>query len=402
MTTTGNPCTDGRDVRIVDARVEAREIPLRRPLRGARGPVSSRRERVLVLTADDGVHGAGDASRVDWLAADAPDDRPTLELLLERIRNDAPPAAALLQWSLDSAQPAALRCGLQTALLDADARRRGLPLAALLAGRETAGLVRVSALLVEAAPDAMANEAAALRALGVESFKVKVGRASLDDDVAAVAAVRAAIGAHAELRLDANGAWDFDAARTALRELRAFAPDFVEEPLRDAGRIGELSSPVAVALDESLRDAAGLERAMVAGGFEVLVLKLERVGGPLPALAMAARASRAGLDVVFTDSIDGATGRAATLHAAAAAGARAADAAEKRSADAAGSRSAEAAEKRSAHAAGPRTAGAPRAVGLGGFFLLDDHAGPCANAALPGPGLGLADRGSRRSSAVPT
>lgn len=353
-----NPCTEGR---LVDAAVVVRDLPLRRPLRGARGPVTARRERLLVLTADDGVRGAGDASRVDWLRASSPEDDAALENIVKRIRGDAPPAAALLQWSLDPAQPSALRSAVQTALLDADARRRGQGLAALLSAGVAGTRAPLSALVGDGAPDEMAREAAGLREGGLSTFKVKVGRASLDDDVAAVAAVRGAAGPVAQLRLDANGAWDLEAAVSALRELAVFAPAFVEEPLRDASRCAELasrlSSPVAVALDESLRDGAALDAAVARGGFHAVVLKLERTGGPLPALAMAARAARAGLDVVFTDSIDGRTGRAATLHCALAAAAR----------------------------SGRSVA----AVGLGGLFLLDDGDAPSPFVDVDAPGLGV-------------
>jgi L-alanine-DL-glutamate epimerase-like enolase superfamily enzyme len=312
-----NPCTVAR---IVAATIERREVALRRALRGARGPLRTRSLRVLSLVAVDGVRGVGDASRVDWLGGGAEDDEAELALLLERIRHDAPPASALLSWSLDPTRPAALRNALQTALLDADARRRGLGLAEFLAAAPVASRLAISALVGDDDPAAMAREAASLAALGLRSFKVKVGRTRLDGDLAAVAAVRGAVGPSAELRLDANGAWpSVSAASAALRALAPFAPAFVEEPLREASGIAALASPLPLALDESLRSAADLDLALARGGWSVLVLKLERVGGPLPALAMAARAARAGVAVVFTDSIDGGEGRAAARHPAAAA-----------------------------------------------------------------------------------
>jgi L-alanine-DL-glutamate epimerase-like enolase superfamily enzyme len=184
-----------------------------------------------------------------------------------------------------------------------------------------------------------------------------VGRRALDDDIAVVAAVRGAIGVHATLRLDANGAWSTDEAKTALRELAHFAPKFVEEPLREASLCGQFSSPVPIALDESLPDVVALEAAIARGGLAAVVLKLERVGGPLPALAMAARAWRAGLEVAFTDSIDGECGRAAVVHTAVAASAR---------------------------------SGRPlAALGLGGLFLLDDGSTAVPIVDVGAPGLAV-------------
>lgn len=350
---------DGMDgARVVRARVFDRDAPLRRPLRGANGPVTVRRVRILELAFDDDVVGLGDASAVDWLRDAAGDDvdRQTAELL-ERVRADAPPAAALLHWSANAPRAASLRAAVQTALVDADARRCGLPLATRLGGRAAPSALPLSALVVDDDPAEMAAHARALAATGLASFKVKVGRPRLDDDVARVFAVREAIGPGAELRLDANGAWSASVARDALRALAACAPSFVEEPVADAAEVAGLGAPVPLALDESVRDASGLDAALARGGFAVLVLKLERTGGPLAALALAARAAAAGVDVVWTDSLDGEVGRAATLHAAA------------------------------AHAA--RSGREPLPVGLGGLFVLDGEEPRAVATLADEAGLGL-------------
>jgi o-succinylbenzoate synthase len=348
---------------ITDASVETREIALLRPLRGPRGPVTVRTVRLLRLVGSDGTGGIGEASRVDWLTASpSQEDDTLLATLVERIRSDKPQASTLLRWSMDASRPAAVRSALQTALLDLEARRRDISVAALLGATPPGQALKLSALLGDDQASAMAREAAQLSALGITSFKMKVGRT--DADVERVAAVRSAVGPAARLRLDANGAWDFEEATRAMDALAFCGAEFVEEPLREASRTPGLAAALPIALDESVRDAADLERALARGGFRVLVLKLERVGGPLPALAMADTAMRAGLEVVFTDSIESAVGRAATLHVAAAAAAR----------------------------GGVK----PSAVGLGGLFLLDDGAtsaepaGASAGCELRacGPGLG--------------
>jgi len=341
--------------RIVDATVLRRELRLQRPLRGATSPLLSRSIRVLWLAGDDGLRGAGEASRIDWLAGGAVSDDAALDQLAERLRRDAPPADSLLAWSLDPSQPPALRSAVQTALLDLDARRRGTSVAALLGAAGQQPPLALSALVGDDDAAAMARQAARYASLGIASFKVKVG-AALERDVENCRAVRAAIGPAARLCLDANGAWTVAEAERALAELAPACAALVEEPLRDASQLARLRSPIAVAVDESVRDAAQLEPAIARGGFSVLVLKLARVGGPLPALRLARRAMQAGIEVVFTDSIESAVGRAATLHTAAAARAAGVE-------------------------VGP--------VGLGGLFVLDDGARPVAVAAAAGPGLGI-------------
>lgn len=344
--------------RIVDATIVRQPVRLRYPVRGARGSVTSRAVRLLHLTAADGCEGVGEGSSVDWLAAaPSPEISSMFRILAERVRKEGLTEADLLEWSIDAVAPAAVRAAVQTALLDLEARRRGCSLAALLGATDPCLPMPLSALVGDGEPVAMAREAARLARRGIACFKVKVGRARLADDVARVAAVRQAIGTEAKLRLDANGAWSLDDAKRALAALEAAQAEFIEEPLRDAGETPLLASSIPVALDESVGNTDQFERAIARGGFGVLVLKLERVGGPLAALAMAERAARVGLDVVFTDSIESAVGRTATAHVAA--------------------------------AAYEGLGSDPLAVGLGGLFLLDDGGTPEGEILVFGPGLGI-------------
>jgi len=344
--------------RIVDATIVRQPVRLRYPLRGARGPVTSRAVRLLHLRADDGCEGVGEGSSVDWLAAaPSPAVASTFRILVERIRGGGLSEADLLEWSIDANAPAAVRAAVQTALLDLEARRRGCSMAAVLGATDPCLPMPVSALIGDDEPVAMAREAAGHARRGIASFKVKVGRRHLADDVARVAAVRKAIGSDAKLRLDANAAWSLDEAKRALDVLAPAQAEFIEEPLRDAAGTVLLGIATRIALDESITNSDDLERAIARGGFSVLVLKLERVGGPLAALAMADRATRAGLGIVFTDSIESAVGRAATAHVAA--------------------------------AAYERSATYPVAVGLGGLFLLDDGDRAEGEILVLGPGLGI-------------
>lgn len=363
--------------RIVRARVERREVALRRRLGGTKGQSRSRLVRLLWLEADDGCRGVGEASSVDWLGNQTGADADsTLDALVARIDGDAPSAGTLLGWSLDAARPSAVRSALQTALLDLEARRRGASFAQMLGAPAPHPSLPLSALVGDDASETMAEEARRLAESGITSFKLKVGGLPLEDDLRRVAAVREAVGANARLRLDANGAWSLDAAVTALRALSRFAPEMVEEPLSDPRQATVLRETLgdcapAIALDESIANLPSLKSALGIGGFQTLVLKLERVGGPLPALLFAESAARAGVSVVFTDSIESEVGRAATLHTAA--------------------------------AVYQRTGAAPCPVGLGGLFLLDEEPASIArpdardsrvfpaDCEVEGPGLGIAN-----------
>jgi L-Ala-D/L-Glu epimerase len=347
--------------RIVDASVIRRPLALKHPLRGIHGSITSRSVRLFHVVAEDGSEGLGEGSTVDWLAASPADNTVRwFRTAAESLRRDKPAASELLRWTIDPGDaPASLRTALQTALLDAESHKLRRSVAELLGGDAANASLPVSALIGEDAPAVMARQAAEYVERGICCVKVKVGCGDLALDVARATSVRRAIGDDVGLRLDANGAWTIDEANQALGALASTKPDFVEEPLKNARDIARLDGSVRVALDESVRDAAALDAAIVRGGWSVLVLKLERTGGPVQSLAMAEAATRAGLEVVFTDSIESRVGRAAVVHTAAAAYAR--------------------------------NGGIMHAIGLGGHFLIGDgvEAGDDSTVHVEGPGLGI-------------
>lgn len=149
-------------------------------------------------------------------------------------------------------------------------------------------------------------------ASGCATAKVKVAEPgqTLADDVERVAAVRDALGADGRLRIDANAAWDVASASLAISRLAAYDLEYVEQPVATLAEMAELRRRVTVPLaaDESVRTAedplriAGLEAA------DVLVLKVQPLGGVARALEIAAAA---GLPVVVSSALETSVGLAA-------------------------------------------------------------------------------------------
>ncbi len=149
---------------------------------------------------------------------------------------------------------------------------------------------------------------------GCTTAKVKVSGpgSSLDDDVARVGAVRAAMGPEGRIRVDANGGWNVDEAEHALRALAPYDLEYAEQPCARVdelvelrGRIADLAVPVAA--DESVRRAADALAVARAGGADVLVLKAAPLGGVRRALAIA---QQAGLPVTVSSALDTSIGLA--------------------------------------------------------------------------------------------
>lgn len=218
------------------------------------------------------------------------------------------------------AEEAQMRWAVETALVDLEARRRGVPLARLLGAASLS--VPVNAALGPL-DEGCAERAAAAAAQGFCIGKVKVGLAPVGEELARLREL-GALGCGLRLRLDANRAWsEADARRflTAVADLHDVRMDGVEEPLAaptlDALARLQAALPFALAVDESL-PALGAGALLASRAVRRLVLKPARVGGVLRTLVLARLAQAAGMEVVLTSVVDSAVGVAAAAHLAAA------------------------------------------------------------------------------------
>jgi O-succinylbenzoate synthase len=169
--------------------------------------------------------------------------------------------------------------------------------------------VRVNGLVPAVAP-----EVAAALAAGWSDVKVKVGDAG---DLDRVAAVRDAIGPHARLRVDANGAWDVDAAVGAIARLARFDLELVEQPVATIEDLAVVRRrvDVPVAADECIRDVDDARRLATVGAADALVVKVQPLGGIAATLAVV---EAAGVPAIVSSMYETSVGLAAGLALAAA------------------------------------------------------------------------------------
>ncbi|HWB72779.1 MAG TPA: o-succinylbenzoate synthase [Egibacteraceae bacterium] len=156
-------------------------------------------------------------------------------------------------------------------------------------------------------------------ASGCATAKVKVAVPGRPDaeDVARVEAVRDALGPAGRLRVDANGAWDVDAATRMLRALGRFDLEYAEQPVATLPDMARLRRRVDVPLaaDESVRSAEDPLRGAGLAAADVVVLKVHPLGGVREALRVA---EAAGLPAVVSSALETSVGIAAGLALAAA------------------------------------------------------------------------------------
>ncbi|MEX2445793.1 MAG: enolase C-terminal domain-like protein [Dehalococcoidia bacterium] len=283
---------------------------MRHRFEAAHGALDGREGVLVQLVDESGLVGTGEASPMPSLGQGHSLD--VLTLL------DAHATALLAGGSIPDCPGAnALRCALDVAMLDLRARAAGRPVAALLTEAPPAPWVQANAVIGSGEPDEVARYASDAWASGYRVLKLKVGAAQVAADVARVSAVRDAC-PEAIIRLDANGAWDEVTALAALNALVPFQVELVEQPV-PAGDVEALArirerSPMRIAADEAVADAATLDRVLELRAADLVVLKPMLLGGITPAIAVANRAFERGIGAFATTTFDSSIGTAAALH----------------------------------------------------------------------------------------
>ncbi|GAA3155748.1 o-succinylbenzoate synthase [Blastococcus jejuensis] len=154
---------------------------------------------------------------------------------------------------------------------------------------------------------------------GCRTAKVKVAEPGQTpaEDLARVEAVRDALGPDGAIRVDANGAWDVDTAAQRLRELGRVGLEYAEQPcptLADLARLRRRTD-VRIAVDEGVRRSADPLRVDLREAADVVVLKVQPLGGVRAALRVA---EAHGLPCVVSSALESSVGIAAGVALAAA------------------------------------------------------------------------------------
>ncbi len=156
---------------------------------------------------------------------------------------------------------------------------------------------------------------------GCRTAKVKVAERGQDvgQEIARLEAVRDALGPSGAVRVDANAAWDVPTAVERLRVLDRAAGglEYAEHPVPTDADLAALrrATHVPIAADESIRRAADPLAVARAEAADVVVLKVQPLGGVAACLRLA---EEVGLPVVVSSALETSVGLAAGIALAAA------------------------------------------------------------------------------------
>lgn len=227
--------------------IEQRTLHFLQPAGTSRGVYTER--TVYLLTATDGGRsGVGECAPLPRLSCD---DIPDYAQRLRRFCDDVERTGAI---DHDALRPyPSMLFGLETALLHL---QRGDCLFDTPFSRGEQG-IPINGLVWMGSADEMSRRIEQKLEQGFRCVKLKIGAIAFDDELRLLESIRRRFGPRdVELRVDANGAFDFSEALYRLELLSQYALHSIEQPIKPAqwAFMAELcrDAPLPIALDEEL------------------------------------------------------------------------------------------------------------------------------------------------------
>src|SRR5260370_15078718 len=135
-------------------------------------------------------------------------------------------------------------------------------------------------------PQALVDDALAVRAQGFGGAKIKVGRPHVSEDVARLAAVREAVGPGFEIMVDANQAFTVGEAIRRARHYEPLDLAWFEEPLPAEDLGGHIrlaaSTSLPVAVGESIYHPSHFREYLQRNACSIVQADVARIGGITP------------------------------------------------------------------------------------------------------------------------
>lgn len=300
---------------IVSVRIFPLSIPLRTAFIHAAHTRNDADPIVIQVELGDGTVGCGETLPRPYVSDETLETvvRAIKEEFIEqllRFRPDSFPEALELIEALPAHDAigqvmTAARAGVELALLDAYSRHFQKPLSEAVGwfGLPAFGTpgslrqVRYSGVLSGGGIKKIDRSVRKMRWFGLRDFKLKVG---YEDDLQRIRAVAKALGRSlgraTTLRLDANGAWNFDRAVEVLEQTADVPICCVEQPFPRGNHndVVDLKKAVNVTVmhDESVVTLEDAERLASWGAEGALNIRISKNGGFLSALRLAHFARR--------------------------------------------------------------------------------------------------------------
>ncbi|WP_343616729.1 muconate/chloromuconate family cycloisomerase [Novosphingobium sp.] len=301
------------------------DLPTIRPHILAMATMHAQSMVLLRLTDSDGIEGIGEGTTIGGLSygEESPEgiklaiDTYITPLLqgqdLSRV------GAVMARIGKHVAGNHIAKCAVETALLDMQGKRLGVPVSELIGGGRRREAFPVAWTLASGDTARDIEEAEAmLEARRHAIFKLKIGKRSVKADVAHVAAIKRALGDRASVRVDVNQGWSEAQADRGMALLQDAGVDLVEQPIAklNVAAMARLSAKHVIPLmaDEALHGPLEAFDIAARAGARIYAVKIAQSGGLLPAHAVGMIADAAGIGLYGGTMLEGTVGTAASAH----------------------------------------------------------------------------------------
>jgi L-alanine-DL-glutamate epimerase-like enolase superfamily enzyme len=181
---------------------------------------------------------------------------------------------------------------IDTALWDLKCRRAAQPLWKAAGGaQQKVPVYTTEGGWLHHSAHQLVDEAAAAKAQGFKGAKVKVGKPSIAEDVARLAAVRKAVGDTFEIMVDANQAFTVGEAIRRARQYEPLDLAWFEEPLPAEDLGGHIrlaaSTSLPIAVGESIYHPSHFREYLQRDACAIVQADVARIGGITPWLKVA-------------------------------------------------------------------------------------------------------------------
>lgn len=300
------------------------EIPTIRPHKMAVATMQTQTLVLVKVTSNDGLVGWGEATTIGGLgyAEESPESVKTnIETYFAPLLKSLSGlnlAQTMQQIKKQINGNRFAKCAIQTALLDIQAQRLGLPLSELLGGRLRDS---VPVLWVLASGNTEKDIAEAEKMIALQRhniFKLKIGSRPVEQDVEHVLAIKKALGSDVSIRVDVNRAWSERQAVQGIQMLQDGGVDLIEQPCAidniDAMQRLTARFDIAIMADESLMGPSSAYRLARRNAASVFAVKVAQSGGLIEACEVGKIANLAGIDLYGGTMLEGPVGTIASAH----------------------------------------------------------------------------------------
>jgi len=150
---------------------------------------------------------------------------------------------------------------------------------------------------------------------GFKTIKIKVGHEKIEDDIELVKSIAENFSSDIKYRLDANGKWDIDKTKFAVKHLENINVEYLEQPVKEFDELIKLSSnsKIPIAADESIRTANDAKTMLAESNIQYFVLKPSIMGSITESIELINLIETENRRVIITSAFESSIGRSALV-----------------------------------------------------------------------------------------